>query len=178
MFGGRVGMGMGLVMPYALIGYTHADVNWNNPSPLLPGSLEGITYGGRAEFAFPKLPEFTTALEMRWTQYDGVSIGNGVSLQPDHLQAMVRLIGTSEACFTRIRLPVGVIITNHSEKCAQSWQMPHAVRRCLGMCNRWARGEHLLVRDTRHDNGSGRCHTDARTSCWESYLLFAMDWRL
>jgi hypothetical protein len=60
------------------------------PQPGRHPTVPTVPIGG-VEFAFPKLPEFTTALEMRWTQYDSVSIGNGVSLQPDQLQAMVRL---------------------------------------------------------------------------------------
>lgn len=96
-FGGRLGYKLqNGAMPYALVGWQHADMNWSAvvpiPAGLLPSSAQGMMYGAGVE-----VPITGTALsiagEARLIKYQTQNIAafGGIDLQTDQLQAMVRL---------------------------------------------------------------------------------------
>lgn len=94
-FGGRAGVELaGGAKPYLLLAYTQAEANWTSVVPLggvgLPGHWKGWMYGGGVEVPL-KGTNFSLAGEARFIRYQSENVAGVVDLQPDQLQAMVRL---------------------------------------------------------------------------------------
>lgn len=94
-FGARAGVELaGGAKPYLLVAWTQADANWSSVVPLtgvgLPSHWKGWMYGGGIEVPL-KGTNFSLAGEGRFVRYQSESVAGLVDLQPDQLQAMVRV---------------------------------------------------------------------------------------
>ena len=90
--GGRFGLVFDKVFAYGLVAWTHTDVSWSVAGPGLPSAFTGMTYGGGLEYPI-RDTRVSLAMEARLTQFTSETIGGpgGLELQPDQLQAMLRL---------------------------------------------------------------------------------------
>jgi len=87
--GGRAGLVVGSAYIYGGAAWTHTDVDWSIPSPLLPDHVQGIMYLGGIEI--PLRERFSLALETRNIRYDSEKIGGVVDLKTEQWQGMLRL---------------------------------------------------------------------------------------
>lgn len=94
-FGARAGVELaGGAKPYLLVAWTQADANWSSMVPLggvgLPSHFKGWMYGGGIEVPL-KGTNFSLAGEGRFIRYQSENVAGVIDMQPDQLQAMVRL---------------------------------------------------------------------------------------
>lgn len=93
--GARAGVELaGGAKPYVMIAWTQADANWSSVVPLtgvgLPSHFKGWMYGGGIEVPL-KGTNFSLAGEGRFIRYQSENVAGVIDMQPDQLQAMVRL---------------------------------------------------------------------------------------